>query len=342
MAKVSESKIDTFTCNLRCPYCYEGLDIRSSKTAMTKEQIHQMFSSMDQLIQERGATSVHLQYFGGEPFLRSNKAIVEDITLQAVERGWTISGITNGTQIDQYFDLFSRIPGKVDQIQITMDGPEEIHNQLRIRADGGGTYLQICRNVTKLLELNIPVLLRVNTGTDKVSHLPRMSAEFEQMGWTASPHFMCQIAPINDHACTGCVPNYQPEFKLLTQLHEMFGDWEVARDRYRLALGYDMERRTSLLRQAIYGKDSIMWRGESIDLTGCSASKHHYVVYGAEGFIYACPESVGNKEAAIGHYSPEHFIDRNKWNKWDLNISNTSKCSECNIAPVCGGPTRKR
>ncbi|QDX93397.1 4Fe-4S cluster-binding domain-containing protein [Brevibacillus laterosporus] len=148
MAKVSESKIDTFTCNLRCPNCYEGLDIRSSKTAMTKEQIHQMFSSMDQLIQERGATSVHLQYFGGEPFLRSNKAIVEDITLQAVERGWTISGITNGTQIDQYFDLFSRIPGKVDQIQITMDGPEEIHNQLRIRADGGGTYLQICRNVT--------------------------------------------------------------------------------------------------------------------------------------------------------------------------------------------------
>lgn len=327
----------TFTCNLRCPYCYEGLDIRSSKIAMSPEMVEHMFHSMDTLISEREATQVNLQFFGGEPFLRHNKDVVENVITRASSRGWLISGITNGTQIHNFFPIFERYPEQIDQIQITMDGPEEIHNQLRIHADGRGSYQMICKNVTGLLELEIPVLLRVNTGTDNVDHLPRMFDEFEKLGWTKSNHFLIQIAPINDHSCTGCVPNYQPEFKLLTRLHELFPDWEAARDRYRAVLGYDMERRTSLLRHAIFGKESFTLRESGIDLSGCSASKHHYVVYGAEGLIYACPETVGVADAAIGKYSPAHEINREKWNKWDLNISNTSKCSDCNIAPVCGG-----
>ncbi|MDR0268156.1 radical SAM/SPASM domain-containing protein [Paenibacillus sp.] len=328
----------TFTCNLRCPYCFEGLDIRTSKTAMSVEQIDHMFKSMDLLIQERDASRVDLQFYGGEPFLKSNQHIVEQITERAASRGWPISGITNGTQIHHYFELFERIGSEaVDQIQITLDGPEEIHDQLRIHANGRGSYQEIRRNVDQLLAMGIPVLLRVNTGKDNVAHLPMMFEEFEKMGWTAYDHFQCQISPITDHGCTGCVPNYQPEFKLLRQLHELMGDWEAARERYHLMLGYDMERRTSLIRSAIYGKESFMQRGEGIDLTGCSASKQHYVIYGADGLIYACPETVGQSEMAIGRFTPQHELDRQRWNAWEVNIANTSKCSTCNIAPVCGG-----
>lgn len=325
----------TFTCNLRCPYCYEDLEIRQSKSAVSGTQVDQMFDAMRRFVEERGAKDVLLEFFGGEPFLHANRHTVELILQRAIDNGWKVAGITNGTQIDSYFGIFERVGSAITQIQITMDGPKEIHDRLRINASGRGSYDEICRNVTGLLERNIPIALRINTGTDNVAHLPRLFSEFERMGWTGHQHFQCQIAPINDHACTGGVSNYQPEFELLRQLYAMFDDWEAARDRYHLTLGYDLERRTSLLRAALYGKRSSSVRPQ--DLSGCSASNQHYVVFGADGRLYACPETVGVESAAIGRYSPDFYVDRARWSKWDLNISNTAKCVSCNIAPVCGG-----
>ena len=325
----------TFTCNLRCPYCYEDLEIRQSRSAVSPTQVDHMFEAMRRFVDERGARDVLVEFFGGEPFLRANRHTVALIADRAADQGWKISGITNGTQIDSYFSIFERHSTSITQIQVTMDGPQEIHDRLRINANGSGSYDAICRNVLGLLERGIPVALRINTGTDNVEHLPRLFSEFERMGWTRYPMFQCQIAPVNDHACTGCVSNYQPEFKLLRQLYALFDDWEETRDRYHITLGYDLERRTSLLRFALFGKRSPAVRSQ--DLSGCSASNQHYVVFGADGCLYACPETVGVPSAAIGRYSPDFDLDRARWSKWDLNISNTPKCVGCNIAPVCGG-----
>jgi len=325
----------TFTCNLRCPYCYEDLEIRQSRSAISSTQIDHMFEAMDRFIEQRVATDVHLEFFGGEPFLRANRHTVEVIVQRAADKGWSISGITNGTQIEAYFELFERYSSSLAQIQITMDGPQEVHDRLRIHASGRGSYQEICQNVTGLLDRAIPVVLRINTGTENVSHLPALFSAFEELGWPKYPIFQCQLAPINDHGCTGCVSNYQPEFKLLGQLYNLFDDWEATRDRYHVALGYDMERRTSLLRLALYGKRSPSVRVK--DLSGCSASNQHYVVFGADGILYACPETVGVTKTAIGRYSPDFQVDAAKWSKWEVNISNTAKCAGCNIAPVCGG-----
>lgn len=325
----------TFACNLYCPYCFLDPDIRRSKRTLSVEQLNQMFSAMDQLIALRSATSVSLELFGGEPFLLANQRLVEAIILHAVGRGWPVSAITNGTQINAYFDLIERVRGGVRQVQVTVDGPEEIHNKLRVRASGRGSYDEICQNVTRLLQIGIPVVLRVNTGSNNVPHLPRLLSAFEEMGWTSYSNFVCQIAPINDHADTGCIPNYLPEFMLLRQLHDLFDNWEATRQRYHVALGYDLERRTRLLRRALFGNDSSPMQG--FDLAGCSASKHHYVVFGADGLLYACPETVGIAEVAIGRYSPDFHIDVSKWSKWEVDISNTAKCAKCSVAPICGG-----
>ena len=325
----------TQTCNLRCHYCYEPLEARQSRTSMSPDHVSGMLSAMDRLIEERQAKDVHVEFFGGEPFLRSNRAVVEQIMQEIAGRQWTMSGITNGTQIEEYLPIFQRFLPQLSQLQITLDGPQHMHDAIRVNARGRGSYREICDNVTALLKLPVPVVLRVNTGVDTVDQLPLLFTEFESMGWTGYPHFFCQLAPINDHGCTGCVANYQPEFKLLRQLHAVFDDWEATRERYRVTLGYDMERRTSLLRAALYDKQSSLVR--SRDLSGCSASNQHYAVFGADGLIYACPETVGLTEAAVGRYFPNLEIDRGKWSRWDVNISNTPKCVDCNIAPVCGG-----
>lgn len=325
----------TFSCNLRCPYCFEGLEIRQSKTRQTRTQVDDMFLAMEDLIAERQANYVEIELYGGEPFLRSNRDTVAAIMRQARSKGWKISGITNATQLDAYFDLFEECAGSIEQLQITMDGPREIHNRLRIYANGKGTYEEICDNVSGALTRGVAVVLRVNVGPDNVPHLPRLFEAFETNGWTKYEDFVCMLSPVTDHHCTGCVSNYQPEFQLLGQLHELMGDWEAARERYHISMGYDIERRTYLLRQAIFGKTSRAVRTR--DLSGCSASNQHYLVFGADGLLYSCPETVGMPEVAIGRYSPEFKLDRARWAQWDINISNTSKCASCSIAPVCGG-----
>jgi len=325
----------TLTCNLRCHYCYEPLDNRQSRTTMTPAHIVSLLRAMDRLIEERGAETVHLEFFGGEPFLRSHRPVVEAMMQAADERGWSLSGISNGTQLDAYVPAFARHAGAISQLQITLDGPRAIHDTIRVNARGAGSYDAICRNVSAMLDLDIPMVLRVNVGADTTVELPQLFAAFDAMGWTSYGHFHCQLAPINDHGCTGCVSGYQPEFTLLHQLHAVFDDWEDTRERYHVTLGYDMERRTSLLRTALYGRQSSLLRRH--DLSGCSASNQHYVVFGADGLLYACPETVGLSETAIGRFHPDYALDRQTWSRWDVNIANTGKCIDCNIAPVCGG-----
>jgi len=325
----------TLTCNLRCHYCYEPLENRQSRKSMSPAHVAGMFGAMDRLISERQANNVHLEFFGGEPFLRSNREVVEPIIQEAASRDWSISGITNGTQLNAYFPIFRRFLPQISQLQITLDGPQRLHDSIRVNSQGRGSYREICGNVTEALKLGIPMVLRVNVGSDTVEHLPALFSDFETSGWTSYEYFQCQLAPVNDHGCTGCVANYQPEFKLLRQLHERFDNWEQTRDLYHVTLGYDMERRTSLLRSALYDKQSPLVR--SRDLSGCSASNQHYVVFGADGFIYACPETVGITDTAIGKFLPTFQIDFGKWSKWDVNISNTAKCRDCSIAPICGG-----
>jgi uncharacterized protein len=325
----------TFACNLRCTYCFEDLEIRQSKTALNGSQVDDLFVAMDKLVAERDSQQVNVELYGGEPFLRANRHTVESILRRAAERNWKLSGITNGTQLNHFFDLFTELNGAFAQLQVGMDGPSDVHNKLRIYANGRGSYNEIRDNVTGVLERGIAVALRVNIGINNVHHLPQLCANFEENGWTKYAHFICNLAPITDHQCTGCVDNYQPEFQLLQQLHDLFPDWEAARDRYHLTLGYDLERRTHLLRSALFGKVTPSVRTR--DLSGCSASNQHYLVFGADGLLYPCPETVGIPDKSVGRYSPELELDREHWGKWEINISNTPKCVDCSIAPVCGG-----
>lgn len=327
----------SFTCNLRCFYCYEDLEIREAQNALTEDQVDRMFEAMDRVVQERNAGPIDMEFYGGEPFLAANKKIVEKMTRLAVERGWSISAITNGTQLHHFKDMFQRILPVINQIQISLDGPPEIHDKRRIHANGRGSFDMIADNVTMLLEMGVRVALRINTGANNAQELPTMFRIFEERGWLKYPNFASQLAPINDHLVTGCTPDYQPEHKLLSQLYEMYPDWERVREYYHVYLGYDLERRTKLFRRLLYGNEVQMEAELKPDLSGCSASKKQYLVFGADGRIYSCPETVGFEDAAIGRFDPVYELDYEMWGQWDLNISNTAKCVSCNIAPLCGG-----
>lgn len=323
----------TYTCNLSCPYCFQS-DIHQDSPTLELTQINEMFQAMDQMIAKQPNAAVQFELFGGEPFLARNQSQVEYILQQAIHRNWPILSITNGTELGAYFTILKEHSEHFHHMQITLDGPKQIHDQLRKYKDNTGSFDQICTNVNFLLEHHIPVTIRINTGKDNVRDLPEMFDLFERLQWTSSPDFSCQISPINDNFNTGNVAGFQPEYELLEQLHSIFPDWEATRTRYNVSLGYFMEKKLRILRKAIFDTDDDQYY---FDLSGCSASRLHNLVFGADGLLYPCVETVGFPDYSIGSYLQGLQLNEEKWQRWNRDIVVNEKCSQCNLAPLCGG-----
>lgn len=77
-------------------------------------------------------------------------------------------------------------------------------------------------------------------------------------------------------------------------------------------------------------------RAISLSSCHCSAQSSAYV-FDPFGYIYSCPEVVGNRAKAIGAYNNGLVWtkEKDKWFNRDIGIIN--KCSKCKYALICGG-----
>ncbi|MET3210766.1 UNVERIFIED_CONTAM: uncharacterized protein ABIC26_003727 [Paenibacillus sp. PvR008] len=352
VAGITFNVCTTYMCNLRCPYCYQGHEIHEKSHALTMTEIDKMFKAVDGILameKEKGRyqNATHrMMLYGGEPLLPTTRETVKEVVRRAVdEYGFRIYAITNGTFLHDYLDFFEQYKEEWDYFQISVDGPKSIHDRRRITAGGQGTFDRIVRNIDMALERGFRIALRTNINKDNVDHLEELVSFVEQKGWHEHPLFFWQISPVTDHYGDN-LPNHLPEHKLLVALYEKFGDLEEFLEKYSVQLGTDLSMRTSRIRQAITSKDWVM-NNPSDSCTStpntlpifkeCSAREHRFYAFGAEGAIYACPESVGRSEFAIGAFYPEFVINPIKHNMWDKDITDSEQCGTCSVSLFCGG-----
>src|SRR5690242_9944381 len=121
-------------CNFRCVYCYEEF----KRNRMLPEVVEGVVA----LVKKRapGLRSLSIGWFGGEPLLAFD--IVEDVTTRlrsiAAAHGMTFSSemTTNGYHLDA--ERAGRcIAAGISRYQVTLDGPAETHDKLRVLASGG-------------------------------------------------------------------------------------------------------------------------------------------------------------------------------------------------------------
>jgi len=150
--------LPTEQCNFRCTYCYEKFIGRF----LSKESV----DSIKMLISKRAPelSQLRIGWFGGEPLLA--KEIVYEISNHALQEAKRYKNLlfesgmsTNGYLLD--LETAKRlIEYGVNEFQISLDGPSEIHNKTRVKKDGTGTFDKIYSN---LLELkNSSLLFKIN------------------------------------------------------------------------------------------------------------------------------------------------------------------------------------
>ncbi|WP_071129331.1 radical SAM/SPASM domain-containing protein [Varibaculum massiliense] len=128
-------------CNLRCKYCYEGVQDRRNMPLDTAMKAVEYLS--EHAVQ---GSMLGIEFFGGEPLLAYG--LIEQIVRYCSSKQnfkYRFSLTTNGTLLTpEKFDLLGRPDFFVS---VSLDGPKEIHDGQRRTRSGKPTHCRIIRNI---------------------------------------------------------------------------------------------------------------------------------------------------------------------------------------------------
>jgi uncharacterized protein len=136
-------------CNLRCRYCYSD---GAEPGVMSRRTLQTALEKTARYAERRGFREIHLLWHGGEPllaglgFFREALKIIDGLASDLRFHHYLQ---TNGLLLDPDFGAFFR--DHEFQIGISLDGPQVLHDALRLDADGQGTHAAILEKV-RLLE----------------------------------------------------------------------------------------------------------------------------------------------------------------------------------------------
>lgn len=163
----------TSDCNFRCIYCYEkGAIAPKTMSLETETAIFDFIQLLSSKI-----SSLSISWYGGEPLMRFD--IIERLSKKIIKLCdennivYHASIVTNGYLLNE--EISKKLKEyRIYHVQITIDGPKEIHDKRRIMANGKGTFDTIINNLILYKEYLPNISLRINvdkSNFDKIEDL---------------------------------------------------------------------------------------------------------------------------------------------------------------------------
>ncbi len=318
----------TYSCNLRCTYCFEGELTHNGRAFMNTADVDLVFKAIDELMQafDRETT---IELFGGEPLLPKTKPLIKKVFKEAKKRSLSVGIVTNGTHLDKFSDLLSVNRDLIRSVQITLDGPANVHDLRRKHANGKGTFDSTCSAIDTLLKMQINTVVRVNIDRQNIDLVPKLYSQIVKSGWVDNPYFACNLSPVQDHAQKKNYNYFLPEDELAVKIFDIFKKNPFFEKVFRLNMFKNLAHIRSVLSSGKPVQPMFYY---------CEANNLESIVFGPDGYIYACTECMGNKELAIGEFRPAFEMHDEAVEMWNgRNVLAMDECRECDIALLCGG-----
>jgi len=304
-------------CNFRCVYCYESFLRGKMKRDVIEGIIEHVRMRASDLV------ALRVGWFGGEPLTAPN--IIEEVStrLQEICADYDIeyssSMVTNGYLLTrEVADMLFR--AEVRQFQITLDGPRDQHNRLRVLANGTtGTYDRIFANLMMLRESSdaFQAVVRVNFDSGSKSEIDSMLSEL-QARLEGDPRFNMDFHPVgqwggpNDENLNTCGIGEGRDFR-----NHLF---EHASER-----GLNLKA----LRQRLEPFGSV-----------CYAANPHSFVIGSDGMVYKCTVAFEDPRNHVGRLTRDGqlSLDDEKFRMWTSSgAESDTGCQACFFRPACQG-----
>lgn len=161
MEDIAVSIVLTSSCNLRCTYCIN----ESGKDLVLDNATKSEWSSAEEVINcLKSISEIRnikvIKFFGGEPMLRDE--LIKKIILNKEKfspTGEVQFALTTNAYRDFCSDVLKIMMDNNTIINISLDGPEEIHNAARLAVDNGNTFKGALKNIESLQKANYPFAL---------------------------------------------------------------------------------------------------------------------------------------------------------------------------------------
>jgi uncharacterized protein len=313
--------VPNYSCNFACAYCYQDQYLSDSGT-ISNEVIDAFF---DYITTEFLSRRKYITVFGGEPLLGSpaQKKTISYIITKANEAGLDISFVTNGYSLLEYIDIFSL--ANIREIQVTLDGTEDIHNKRRFLKDGSPTFQKIVDGIDICLKNKININLRLVADKENIDNLPEFARFAIDKGWTKSSYFKTQIGRNYElHHCQSSPDKLFSRLSLYRKIYDLIQDHPHIEEFYKPA----------------YSISKFLWEtGDLPDalFDSCPACKTEWA-FDYTGKIFSCTATVGKKNELLGTFYPQVTKSKDIINQWEIrDVTSIPKCSNCNLQLACGG-----
>ena len=166
----------TDRCNLACTHCYqEGAKTAEMSLSQVKAVIEEIADMIEIWSWNYGIDfSPSFNITGGEPFLHRD---IFEILEELRRRRFEIFLLSNGTLINKDKARFLSWLG-MKGVQVSIEGPEEIHDSIR----GRGSFASSLRGIEHLVNEGVMVSLNVTLSDINADRLPDMVALSSSLG----------------------------------------------------------------------------------------------------------------------------------------------------------------
>lgn len=316
----------TNQCNLSCQYCYEfGEDKvatpEGKKKFMDKETAEASIEYL--LANSPGRQAVHVTFFGGETLMNFPvmKEVVGFARDRAAAQGRSIdfSLTTNGTLLTPHIIEF--LAENHIGVTVSMDGPKEMHDALRVFSNGKGSYDIIEPKVKALLANHHtrPIAARVTLTkgvTDVVKIFRHLKNElgFHEIGFapvTTSPD---RLYSIGDNSMG----------EVLAQFFILADEWLEYALRGRM---HGFSNVSDTIAELYQGINKSHPCGAGLGLLGVSPSGD---LSPCHRFVDSDVHSLGTLATGLDKTKHKDFLDRG-------HVHGKAACQVCWARPLCAG-----
>lgn len=313
--------VPTYFCNFACTYCYQEGYEHTPEVKHT-DVIDAFFTYVEK---EFAGRRKYITVFGGEPLLPGTaaKTNVSYLIEEATKRKLQLAFVTNGHTLAEYVPILKK--GLIREIQVTLDGPAEVHDRRRMLKGGQGTFSQIVEGIDAALAEHMPINLRAVMDKQNMPYLGELADFAIEKGWTESPLFKTQLGR-----------NYE--------LHVCQADQQKLYDRVNMYEDvYELvKRQPSFLqfhRPAFSISKFLFENGEmpSPLFDSCPGCKTEWA-FDFSGRIYSCTATVGKEGESLGTFYPTVTKKEEIIEQWEgRDVTTIEACRGCPLQLACGG-----
>ena len=255
-------------CNCACEYCFYSTEA-GSDVMMSDETLERLVSEV-----ARVAIRPAFSWQGGEPTLMGRAFFEKAVALQKEAFGGRVppnAFQSNGLLIDGKWATF--LKENAFLVGLSIDGPKEIHNCVRFRAGGEGTFDDVMRAAERLRNHGADFNILCVVGKHNVGEAGRLWRFFRSHGFD-----FLQFIPCLQHSHTGEVllPQSATPEEMGRFYCELFDCW------------LEEARAGRIVSVRIFDNAMGILLGQAPTTCLYAPSCSNQIVVDADGSVYAC------------------------------------------------------